>query len=169
MLRSKGAARAAVAALLAAALAIAARAETLGPETNLPLPRYVSLKTEKANVRRGPGLTHRIDWVFVRRGMPLEIVAEYGHWRKVRDVDDAGGWVHFAMLRGARSAVVTAPRAALREAPERGAPLAALAEAGVILSIEKCEPDWCEVSAGANDGWVLKSEIWGAGPDEVFD
>ena len=92
------------------ALGGAARAEglRLGPETNLPLPRFVSLKAEKANVRRGPGLTHRIDWVFLRRGMPLEVVAEHGHWRKVRDVDDATGWIHHAMLRGGRAAVVTA-------------------------------------------------------------
>lgn len=146
-----------------------ARAETLGPVTNLPLPRFVSLKTNKANIRRGPGLTHRIDWVFVRRGMPLEITAEFGHWRRVRDVDDAGGWVHFAMLRGARSAVVTAPRAALREAPENGADLVALAEAGVILAIDQCRENWCEAAAKGDSGWVAKPEIWGVGPDEVFD
>ncbi|MEX2519918.1 MAG: SH3 domain-containing protein, partial [Paracoccaceae bacterium] len=91
-------------------LAGGAVAQALGPETNLPLPRFVSLKTEKANIRRGPGLTHKVDWVFLKRGMPLEIVAEHGHWRKVRDVDGASGWVHHAMLRGERSAVVTAPR-----------------------------------------------------------
>lgn len=149
--------------------AAAAATPVLGPETNLPLPRFVSLKTSRANARRGPGLTHRIDWVFLRRGMPLEIVAEYGHWRKVRDVDDAGGWVHFAMLRGQRSAVVTAPRAALRREPETGAPLVALAEAGVILSIDKCVADWCEVEVNESVGWVAKPEIWGAGEAEVFD
>ncbi|MFV0474077.1 MAG: SH3 domain-containing protein [Pikeienuella sp.] len=149
--------------------AAATRAQSLGPETNLPLPRFVSLKTSRANVRRGPGLTHRIDWVFLKRGMPLEIVAEYGHWRKVRDVDDAGGWVHFAMLRGERSAVVTAPRAALRREPERGAPLVALAEAGVILSIDKCAAEWCEAEAQESIGWVAKPEIWGVGEGEVFD
>ncbi|QIE57510.1 aspartyl-trna synthetase [Pikeienuella piscinae] len=149
--------------------AAGARAETLGPVTNLPLPRFVSLKTDKANIRRGPGLTHRVDWVFMRRGMPLEITAEFGHWRRVRDVDDAGGWVHFAMLRGSRSAVVTAPRAALREGPEPGANLVALAEAGVILSVEKCVRNWCEVETKGDSGWIAKPEIWGVGPDEVFD
>lgn len=160
-----------------AALAIAAiltltggaRAQALGPETNLPLPRFVSLKTEKANIRRGPGLTHRIDWVFLRRGMPLEIVAEHGHWRKVRDVDGAAGWVHYAMLRGERSAVITAPRAALRQEPERAAPLVALAEAGVILTIGGCTAEWCEGAADGKNGWVLKEEIWGALPGDVFD
>ena len=57
--------------------------------TNLPLPRYVSMKAAEGNVRRGPSLTHRIDWVFKRRGMPLQITAEYGNWRKVQDRDGA--------------------------------------------------------------------------------
>ena len=61
-----------------------------GPVTNLPLPRFVSMKASEANVRRGPSLTHRIDWVFKRRGMPLEVTAEFGHWRRVRDHDNAG-------------------------------------------------------------------------------
>lgn len=169
MKKMKGAGRIAVASFLLLGIAFAARAQALGPETNLPLPRFVSLKTDKANIRRGPGRAHRVDWVFLRRGMPLEIVAEYGHWRKVRDVDEAGGWVHFAMLRGQRSAVVTAPRAALRKEPDRSAPLVALAEAGVIMSLETCARDWCEAQAKGMTGWVLKSEFWGAFPDEVFD
>ncbi len=141
----------------------------LGPETNLPLPRFVSLKSENANVRRGPGLTHRVDWVFIRRGMPLEVIAEHGHWRRVRDVEDSGGWVHFAMLRGERSGVVTTPRAALRKEPDRAAALVALAEAGAILHLKECRKDWCEAEADGVEGWLSKSEFWGALPDETFD
>jgi len=51
-----------------------ATAPLFGPETNLPLPRYVSLKASEGNVRRGPSLTHRIDWVFQRKGMPLQVM-----------------------------------------------------------------------------------------------
>lgn len=142
---------------------------TLGPETNLPLPRFVSLKSNKANARRGPGLTHRIDWVFLRRGMPLEIVAEHGHWRKVRDVEDATGWVHHALLRGDRTAVVIAERAVLRASPAPKAKQVAQAEPGVIFSVDRCERDWCEVHKDRFDGWVRKAEIWGARPEEVFD
>lgn len=139
-----------------------------GPETNLPLPRFVSLKA-RANIRRGPGLTHRIDWVFTRRGMPLEVVAEHGHWRKVRDVDADSGWIHHALLRGARSAVVVAESAALRRAPETDAPMIALAEAGAIVAVEACAPTWCEVKGDGVSGWVRKAEIWGAREDEEFD
>ena len=64
------------------------------------------MKAAEGNVRRGPSLTHRIDWVFKRRGMPLQITAEYGNWRKVQDRDGAGGWVHYALLSGVRTVLI---------------------------------------------------------------
>ncbi len=71
----------------------------VGRVTNLPVSRYVSLKAKKANVRRGPGLSYRIDWVFQRRNMPLQITAEYGHWRRVVDRDGEGGWYTTSFYR----------------------------------------------------------------------
>lgn len=157
-------------AVIIAATSAAAADRRVGPETNLPLPRFVSLNTDKANVRRGPGLSHRIDWVFVRRGMPLQIVAEHGRWRRVRDQDDTGGWVHHALLRGARSAVITAaPNAPLREDPSLTAPVIALAEAGAVARLEACAPSWCLLEADGVEGWTEKTAIWGAEADETFD
>lgn len=150
--------------------AAAAEERRLGPETNLPLPRFVSLNTDKANVRRGPGLSHRIDWVFLRRGMPLQVVAEHGRWRRVRDQDDTGGWVHHALLRGARSAVITAaPNAPLHAEPSRDAPVVALAESGAVARLEECSAAWCRIEADGVDGWAEKSAIWGVDADEEFD
>ena len=162
------------AALLSAALLSAAPSAAegprLGPETNLPLPRFVSLNTDKANVRRGPGLSHRIDWVFLRRGAPLEVVAEHGHWRRVRDQDEAGGWVHHALLRGARTAVViAAPEATLRDAPAPSAPAVARLETGVIGRLDECRPVWCRLETDGADGWLPKSALWGVAPEETFD
>ncbi|MFO7854764.1 MAG: SH3 domain-containing protein [Paracoccaceae bacterium] len=163
------------AALLALLLALGAGAAEAaaeprkGPETGLPLPRYVSLKAATANVRRGPGLTHRVDWVFVRRGMPLQIIAEYGHWRRVRDMDAATGWVHYALLRGERTAVVVAETLTLRKAPDEAAAATARAERGVVLDLEACIAAWCEVSRGSVEGWAPKRALWGADPEETFD
>lgn len=140
-----------------------------GPVTNLPLPRFVSLKAGTANVRRGPSTTHRIDWVFTRSGMPLEVLGEYEHWRRVRDHDGFGGWVHFTLLTGARSGLVTTDHAPLYARSDTSAPMNAQLEAGVIVALDKCGRDWCRGKAGGTRGWVRKADIWGVGADEQFD
>lgn len=140
-----------------------------GPVTNLPMPRFVSLKTGEGNVRRGPSLTHRIDWVFKRRGMPLEIVGEFGHWRQVQDRDGVGGWVHYTLLSGARTGLVQTDLAPLFARPDAGSMLEAHLEAGVIVGIDECAVQWCKIRVEGLKGWMDKSVLWGVRPDEVFD
>lgn len=140
-----------------------------GPVTNLPIPRYVSLKGSEGNARRGPSLSHRIDWVFRHAGMPLRVVAEFGHWRRVEDKDGAGGWVHYALLSGVRTALVTEDMAQLRARPNPDSDVVARAEAGAIVRLGECNRDWCRVSGGGQRGWVPKTAIWGVDPDEVRD
>ncbi|MEM8869014.1 MAG: SH3 domain-containing protein [Pseudomonadota bacterium] len=140
-----------------------------GPVTNLPLPRYVSLKASEANVRRGPGLTHRIDWVFQHRNMPVQITAEYGHWRRVKDIEGAGGWVHYSLLSGSRYVIVTGESAALHKTPESRARLVAHIEPGALAQLGKCGLEWCRVSAQGLRGWLPKSTMWGVDEDELRD
>ena len=140
-----------------------------GPVTNLPLPRYVSLKGGEGNARRGPSLSHRIDWVFRHAGMPLRVTAEFGHWRRVEDQDGAGGWVHYSLLSGVRTAIVHKDMLDLMAKPEARANVVARAEAGAIVRLHECNIDWCRVSGGGEKGWVPKSTIWGADPDEIRD
>jgi len=141
--------------------------QAVGPVTSLPLPRYVSLKVDLGNARRGPGLTHRVDWVFKRENMPLQITAEYGNWRRVVDADGAGGWMHYSLLSGVRTVIVQKDYTPLRERPEVGSDPNAYAEEGVVAFLGECKRDWCRISAGGHKGWVLKTEIWGAGADEI--
>lgn len=140
-----------------------------GAVTNLPLPRYVSLKASEANVRRGPSLEHRIDWVFRHRDMPLRVTAEFGHWRRVEDSDGQGGWIHYSLLSGARTVLVEADHAALRALPDPGADIVAEAEAGVIARLGACNPAWCEITAGGEAGWVDRAQIWGVDAGETRD
>lgn len=140
---------------------------TLGPVTNLPLPRFVSLKGVKANVRRGPSQSHRIDWVLMHRGTPLQITAEFEHWRRVRDQDNVGGWMHYSLLSGHRTVVVQGQRIPLHADPSETSRTIALVEKGVIASVGACLPDWCEIETNGFEGWVTKSEIWGIGLAEI--
>ncbi len=152
--------------LVLGAVAVSAQ-EKRGPVTNLPLPRYVSMKAAEGNVRRGPSLTHRIDWVFKRRGMPLQITAEYGNWRKVQDRDGAGGWVHYALLSGVRTVLIEADLLPVYAMPDPKSQVNAQFETGVVARLEKCSPDWCRISAGGYRGWTLKSNLWGVDPAEI--
>ena len=134
-----------------------------GPVTNLPLPRFVSMRAESANARRGPSLDQRVDWEFVHRGLPLEITAEYGQWRRVRDADGAGGWVHHALLSGVRTALVRGEAAVpVRAGPTEAAAVRAMAEPGVVGRLEACRNDWCEIAAGGPRGLAAARRPFGA-------
>lgn len=140
-----------------------------GPVTRLPVPRYVSLKGEEGNVRRGPSLSHRIDWVFRHAGMPLRVVGEFGHWRRVEDRDGAGGWVHYRLLSGVRTAIIQQDMVELRSRPDLNAGVIAMAEGGAIVKLNECERDWCRVSGAGAKGWLPKNTIWGVDAEEIRD
>lgn len=147
----------------------AAAAPARGAVTNLPLPRFVSLKGSEGNARRGPGLEHRIDWVFRHPGLPLKITAEFENWRRVEDRDGVGGWVHYALLSGVRTALVLGTGAELRADPDPAAALVARAEAGAIVRLVECSDLWCRVNSEIARGWILRSDIWGLLPDESLN
>lgn len=134
---------------------------TRGPVTGLPLPRYVSLKTSEGNARRGPGLTHRIDWVFTRPGMPLRVTAEHENWRRVEDAEGAGGWVHYSLLSGVRSVLVTEDLTELLAKPDLRASVVARAEMRVVARLLECDGAWCRIARDGTRGWVRKSALWG--------
>lgn len=161
--------RQAIVALLALVLTGPLAAQDRGPVTNLPLPRFVSMKAGEANVRRGPSLTHRIDWVFRHRDMPLEITAEYGHWRRVRDRDGAGGWVHYSLLSGVRTAQVETDMLDLHAKPDPAAMVMARLEMGVIARIERCAGAWCRLRADGYRGWAPRAALWGVGAEDLPD
>ncbi len=164
-----GAAGTAPAPLVAGPTPEAGPGQARGPVTNLPLPRFVSLKVDKANVRRGPSLAHRIDWVFTARGMPLIVVGEYGNWRRVQDRDGVGGWVHYALLSGARTVIVERDMTPLYQRRDPDSPINAYLEAGVIARVDQCGPLWCRLRAGGERGWTPHAGLWGVREGEVVD
>ncbi|MGB3313387.1 MAG: SH3 domain-containing protein [Albidovulum sp.] len=138
-----------------------------GAVTNLPLPRFVSLKTGDGNVRRGPSLEHRIDWVFRHRGMPLLLTAEFEHWRRVEDSEGQGGWIYYTLLSGVRTVLVMVDKTALHAQADKEAQVVAIADEGVIADLGTCLADWCEISVGRSRGWVEKTALWGVDQDEI--
>lgn len=151
--------------LLTTAPAVFAQQDGRGRITGLPLPRYISLKSKTANVRRGPSTSNRIDWVYAHRGMPLLVLAEYQEWFRVQDADGEGGWVSTGLLSSIRTVLVQEDKLIMREAPRRSsAPIAEL-EAGVIARMGECVPEWCEATVDGYNGWLRKDAIWGEDPE----
>ncbi|MBI1179050.1 MAG: hypothetical protein GC201_00730 [Alphaproteobacteria bacterium] len=144
-------------------------ADDEGAVTGLPIPRFVSLSADRINMRVGPGMRYPIEWVYVRRGLPVEVVAEYELWRKVRDVDGAEGWVLKHMISSKRNAIVTVAVATLRGAPEDTASPVLYAKKGVQGRLVECKKEWCRLQVDGVDGWLRKSSLWGTFPEEKFN
>jgi SH3-like domain-containing protein len=145
--------------------------------TGLPLPRFVSLKSDRVQVRQGPGTDHKILWVFNRVGLPVEVIQEFENWRQVRDQDGSVGWVAHSLLSARRTAVILAWAAGqtksgaakpvpLRDEDSESARTLALLEPGVICGVRQCDGTWCQISIGDYRGYVEQAKLWGVYPGE---
>jgi SH3-like domain-containing protein len=151
----------------------AAVADPLGSASGLPVPRYVSLKSDRVNLREGPSKDHRTVWVFQRAGLPVEITAESETWRRIRDSEGTEGWVLHSLLSGRRTGLV-APWKKTEEfllyskPNEKSDPVARL-QANVIAGIAKCDGTWCRISGEGFDGYIQQSNLWGVYPNEKIE
>jgi SH3-like domain-containing protein len=138
--------------------------------SGLPVPRYVSLKSDHVNVRAGPTKDNDVAWVYTRAGLPVEITAEFENWRRVRDSEGAEGWVYHSLLSGRRTAVVSMKNkddlAALHESAEADSAVTARLQAGVVAQVKKCDAHWCHIAGSGFDGWIEQQRLWGVYSDE---
>ena len=141
----------------------------LAAEPGAPLPRFASLRASEVNLRAGPGSQYPVEWVFLRRSLPIEITAEYGNWRKVRDADSAEGWVHKSLLTGRRSILVTGAVRSLRRDPDAASAAVARAEPGVVGRLLVCAGGWCRIEVDGLKGWLPQADFWGAYEGEVVE
>ncbi|TPJ37104.1 SH3 domain-containing protein [Mesorhizobium sp. B2-8-3] len=159
-------------ALTIALVAASARTTGLRAEAGpLPLPRFVSLKASSANLRVGPGTGYNIEWVFKRRGVPLEIYQEYGNWRRVRDWDGTSGWIYGSLLSGRRTGIVapwSRDHIALYAKPATDSSIAAWLEPRVEVKLTRCDGQWCAVASGPSTGFMKQVGLWGVYPGEVL-
>ncbi len=131
------------------------------------MPRYSALRADLVNLRAGPGGQFPVDWVYTRKGLPVEVIGQYDLWRQIRDHDGTTGWVHERMLTDNRTVLIAGAIRTLRRDPDTTAPGVARAEPGVIARLVECHASWCRVDAEGTRGWLQRSEIWGVYPDET--
>lgn len=150
------------------ALVLAQTADT-GKVTGLPIPRFVSIRADEANLRVGPGGQYPIRWRLLRAGMPAQIVDEENQWREVALHDGERGWLYAPLLSGARTLYVAFDRAPLVASPDLNAPIVAFVEKRVVLRVDACKVDWCAVRKGEIKGWIARHMVWGVAPGETFE
>lgn len=172
--RSLGGALLAVAMLVGApAFARAAGDIATGAVSGLPVPRFVSLKSDRVNVRSGPNKDQDVRWVYTRAGMPVEITAEFENWRRIRDWEGAEGWVYHSLLSGKRTAVVVpklnAELVSLYDSADSQSAVVARLQAGVLGSLKTCDGTWCQFAGKNFSGWIQQERLWGAYPNEKVE
>jgi SH3-like domain-containing protein len=161
--------------LLALLSAAPARAAEAGGPSGLPVPRFVSLKSERVNVRGGPTRDHEVAFIFTRPGLPVEVTAEFDNWRRIRDWEGSEGWVFHSLLSGRRTAITTAnphDKAALlavRENHAADSAVVARLQPGVVGAVKKCVSGWCRFGGQGFDGWIEQERLWGVYPNEKVE
>lgn len=141
--------------------------------SGLTVPRFVSLKSDRVNVRVGPSREHNIAWTYVKAGLPVEIIQEFENWRRIRDWEGKEGWVFHSLLSGRRTALVTpwekSGRTPLRARSKSDADIVAELEPNVLTVVEECAGGWCRVSGEHYEGWLDQTRLFGVYPDELID
>ena len=157
------------------ALNAASAASEPGNGSGLRLPRFVSLKSDKVNVRGGPNKDQGVTWVYTRTGLPVEITAEFENWRRIRDWEGAEGWVYHSLLSGRRTGLISVkPKATDDAVPihanaDAKSNVVARLEPGVLGAVKRCDGQWCRVSGAGFDGWVEQDRLWGVYPNEKVE
>ena len=130
-----------------------------GSETGRSLPRFVSLKSSKVNMRRGPGKEFRIDWVYNRKNLPVKIISEYLRWRKIEDFEGYVGWVHASLLSGKKSMIIIDDQVPLKDKPSNNATSVAYLQRHVLVLPKSCNDEWCKIEINNFVGWVKRKVL----------
>ena len=143
--------------------------------SGLPLPRFVSLKSDRVNMRIGPGRDYAIEWLYLKSGLPLEIIQEYDNWRRVRDSEGVEGWIYQSLLSGRRTGMALPwhrgknTAVDMRREPGESGRIFAVIEPGAIGRVHLCNGDWCRMTFKGHKGWVRQASIWGVYPGETYE
>ena len=141
-------------------------------DSGLAIPRFVSLRSNHINARSGPGSRYPIEWVYMQKSAPVEIIAEFELWRKIKDWQGSETWVHKSMLSGKRFIrVITPGENNIYAKDDYKAKVIARVEDEVIGEVKKCpvNSDFCLINFDGAEGWIPRQNLYGIYPDEIID
>jgi SH3-like domain-containing protein len=137
--------------------------------SGLPVPRYVTLKSDEVNLRAGPGLEYPVLWQYRAPKLPVRVDAEFGIWRKIVDHDGTAGWMHGSVLSLSRMALIKIDMAKIHNSPDPSSTVIALAERNALMELQTCPKSWCRVKAENVRGWIKRQAVWGLLQTESLD
>ena len=127
------------------------------------LPKLVSIKTSKANLRYGPGKNYPIKLIFIKKNIPLLVIDKFDHWRKVLTSKNIVGWIHKSQLTMKHRSIII-KRDYLRKKPQLSSEKIAFLYDNVNVSVVKCKLYWCKITLKTRkfSGWYIKKFLWGS-------
>ena len=137
--------------------------------SGLPVPRFVTLKSNEVNMRVGPGREYPLSWVYKQKNLPVKVIAEFDTWRKVIDHEGTIGWMHSQLVGLKRYALIQSRLTKLHRKPDSTSTVLAVADKGVLLELQICEPQWCRVASESVRAYVRREDIWGVLETETLN
>jgi SH3-like domain-containing protein len=135
-------------------------------------PYYVSLKSNKVNSHCGPGKNYKIVFEYVQRGVPVVVVAQYDHWRKIKDPDGVDGWIHKSLLSPKRFVITVDEFVPLVGETNDSGRLIAKIKKNVVMELRAVRGNWCNVKlscgSGKYEGWIKKEYVFGVFENETW-
>ena len=122
---------------------------------------FLSLKKNKVYVRYGPGKNYPIKYIYKKKFLPVKVIDKKENFRRIIDHKKNSGWIHISQLRKSKSLITTSSKILFKKPTKYSKPLAKL-DSGRLLSIKKCEKNWCYVNTDQFSGWIDKNNIWGS-------
>lgn len=122
---------------------------------------YMSLKSNKVNLRGGPGKDFPLLYIYRLKSMPVKVVGEYDKWYKVVDRDGDSGWISEHLLSKTRTIITLDEIQILYSNYNKEAyPIYRLRK-NVVAKLLKCKENRCKIKINKVKGWLDKSAIWG--------
>ena len=122
---------------------------------------YLTLRSDKVNLRQGPSLEHPIKLIYEKKFLPVLVIDKSYNFRKIIDHENNSGWIHISQLSKKKAALNNENKSTIFKNPSEYSEPLALLEKGRLCLIKKCKNDWCKIKTGKYTGWIERKKLKG--------